>query len=423
MDIDWPVSNADFKRIADGEIIEIVNLNNIEEEFYTFACNFNKSAHMLTEYILEDPRIERLDFYFFSLAYLYRHSIELILKSIGFKYIVDIDDRKAFLKDTFHNLAKILVAITPFIQSHFDKDIEAYNWIVLYFADINLIDKESDSFRYPFGISVEKKVVLFEMTKVYSIKPVFDKQTHIDIEGFANKMEVTFELLDSIYKENFGSNTYYKEYKPVFLEEGGGYYSQSVIGYRYSAEKFYPHVKAYTESAECLYKKICEDSSLKDILFIPMCYLYRNAIELSLKETLFEECSFTFQEAVMHLNDKKHKILGLWNLIKGEIEEHADAPKGDTTMENVEKYISQLNNMDGSSDKFRYPTNKYLEFHFRGKKKFDIDNVNKFFVELLSFLSAVNGMMSQHNDWKAEMEAEYKSEMSSYYDSSDYYDY
>jgi hypothetical protein len=122
MDIDWPVSNADFKRIADGEIIEIVNQNNIEEEFYTFACNFNKSAHMLTEYILEDPRIERLDFYFFSLAYLYRHSIELILKAIGFKYIVDIDDRKAFLKDTFHNLAKILVAITPFIQSHFDSN-------------------------------------------------------------------------------------------------------------------------------------------------------------------------------------------------------------------------------------------------------------------------------------------------------------
>lgn len=110
------------------------------------------------------------------------------------------------------------------------------------------------------------------MTKIYSIKPVFDKQTHIDLLAFANKMEVAFELLNLIYKNNFGLSTYYNNYKPIFLEEGGSfYYSQSVVGYKYSSEKFYPYVKAYTESAEYLYKRICENKSLKNILFIPMC--------------------------------------------------------------------------------------------------------------------------------------------------------
>lgn len=53
-----------------------------------------------------------------------------------------------------------------------------------------------------------------------------------------------------------------------------------------------------------------------------------------------------------------------------------------------------------SSDKFRYPTNKHLDLHFRDKKKFQIDNVNQFFGDLTSFLSAVNTMMSIHNEIK-----------------------
>ncbi|WP_418791513.1 hypothetical protein [Phosphitispora sp. TUW77] len=418
----WPISNADFYRINSGEIIEIKNRSKLDEEFYEYALKFKDSAHILTQYLLDDTDISKLDTYFFPVAYLYRHSIELILKTIGFKYIVNLEPRKAFVKETFHNLSLILETITPFIQSLIDKDNDAYTWLVSYFNDINAMDKQSDSFRYPFGISVEKKDLLFEVQKKYSIKLIFDEQTHINLVAFANKMEIAFELLDSLYQEKFGSCIYYKKYKPIFLEEGGGYYGQCVVGYKFSFKKFYPYVKAYTESGEYFHEKICENKSLKDTLFIPMCYLYRNAIELSLKETLFEECSFNFQEAIKHLNKKKHSILSLWNLIKDEIKEHANAPEDDITVTNVEKYINQLHNVDGSSDKFRYPTNKHLDLHFKRKKKFDIDNVNNFFGELASFLSAVNTMMSVHNEWKAEMEAEYRSDMASYCDISDYYD-
>lgn len=411
----WPVADADFYRIIGSNTIEVHNKSELNEEFYEYALMFYKSAHKLTEHLFEKADISKLDTYFFSVAYLYRHSIELILKTIGFKYIVHLEDRKAFVKDTFHNLSDILRTITCFVQSLIDRDMDAYDWLISYFDNINQIDKASDSFRYPFGIFIEKRDSIFDSTKKYSITSIFDKQTHINLLAFANKMEVAFELLESLYKEEFGSCTDYKDYKPILLEEGGSYYGQSVVGYSYSLEKFYPYVKAYSESAEYFHKQICENTCLKDVLFIPMCYLYRNAIELSLKEILFEECSFTSQEALKQISNKKHSLLGLWNLIKDEIEEHADAPEGDTTMLNVEKYIIQLHNVDGSSDKFRYPTNKHLDFHFKNKKKFDFENVNKFFGNLAYFLSAVNTMMSVHNEWKAEMEAEYRSEMDHYY--------
>lgn len=421
MDFKWPISDASFFKVNGGNIVNLKNDKNLDEEFYEYGIKFKKAAHCLTEYLFERNDISKLDIYFFALAYLYRQSLELILKAIGFKYIVPLEDRKVFLKDTFHNLSEILSYITPFIQGYFDKDLEGHEWIRFYFNDIDVIDKESDGFRYPFGIFVEKVDFGFETKRRYSIKLLFEKQTHINLEAFANKMEVAFEILDEIYQEEYGESDYYDSYAPTFLEEGGSYYGQSVVGYSYSLERFYPYVRAYTESAEYLYNMICKNNKLKDTLFIPMCYLYRNAVELSLKRILYEESSLTLDEALRHINKKKHKVVGLWNLIKSEVEEHANAPEDDTTILDVESYITQLNNVDGTSDKFRYPTDKHLNFYFRDGKKFDVDNINNFFGQLLSFLSAVDSMMSEHNEWKSEMESEYRSEMESYYDHGEYY--
>lgn len=64
MNMEWPVSNADFNRIDGGELIEFANKNNTIEEFYNYTINFNKSAHILTEYLFEKPDIGKLDFYF-----------------------------------------------------------------------------------------------------------------------------------------------------------------------------------------------------------------------------------------------------------------------------------------------------------------------------------------------------------------------
>lgn len=421
MEIKWPEAGADFNKVIGGEIIRIIGSNNLVEEFYNYAVNFNKAAHIITEYVLNNPRISNLDIYFFALAYLYRHSIELILKAVAFQHIGDINERKNFLKNTRHSLSIIFDTITPFAKSQLDKDVEAYNWLVAYFNDVSEVDKESDSFRYPFGIQVTEVHAFFKKVKTYSIKRVFDEQKSINLVVFANKMEIVFNLIDGIYKGIFGNNFEYKNYKPTFLEEGGDYYSQSVIGYKYNSEEYYKHIKAYTECAEQLYKSINKEQRLKKTLFFPMCYLYRNAVELSLKRILFEESSFSIEETLKYMHNKKHSIHAIWKKIKDEIIKHADAPKNDKTIDNVERYITQLHNFDGASDKFRYPIDKHLQVYFSRQKKFDISNVNKFFLELLVFLDAVDGMMSEHNKWKVEMEAEYQSEIYNYYDPSDYY--
>jgi hypothetical protein len=409
----WVKENPDFfkKKRLEGLIVLKGN-SDIKEEFTKYALMFKESAHLITEHIFKNTDIGKLDTYFFSLAYLYRHSLELLLKAIGFKYILDIEGRKDFIKRTFHNLSSLLEEVFPHIKNNVIRNCGAFQWLVAYFEDMNGIDKESDSFRYPFGITMEKDP--FDNQKNFGIKSFFEKQTHINLFAFANKMEIAFEILECYLLETDIRDELYKEYKPVFLEEGGDYYYQSVIGYSYSKDRFYPYVKAYTESAEYLYDCMSKNSNLNELLFIPMCYLYRNAIELAMKEILFEECSYSFQEAVGLLNAKKHSFLALWNSIKSDIIKHAQAPDEDTTLVNVEKYINQLHNIDGQADKFRYPTDKFMNSHFKAPKKLDIENVSNFFGELAYFLRGVCMMMSAQNELLAEMEAEYRSDMETY---------
>lgn len=75
---------------------------------------FFEAAHKITEFILceNHPDIGKLDTYFFSIAFLYRHGIELGLKAIGFQYIQKKDEREKFVKTTRHDLSSILSVIT-----------------------------------------------------------------------------------------------------------------------------------------------------------------------------------------------------------------------------------------------------------------------------------------------------------------------
>lgn len=415
----WPESKPNFYKLEtndDDYIIAIIGNSDLQEEFLNYAQKFKDSALILAEYIVDNPSISILDSYFFAIAFLYRHSLELIMKAIGFKYILDLDDRKEFIKDTFHNLSLIFETITPFIEKYKEKTSDAYNWLDALFKDMNEIDKESDLFRYPFGIVFNGG----RFSKQYEIRSFFPKQTHIDLEVFVYKMEYAFDILKNYYSESTNIDEGYKKKKALFLEEGGSYYRQSVIGYSYNQNKFRLHVRAYHECAKYLYERINDNPGKKDSFFIPMCYLYRNSIELIMKEILFEECSYDFQETVKLLKKKKHKVLGLWNSIIGDIEDHMKTRQNDPTIQNVEKYIKQLNDIDGSADKFRYPTNKHLQLHFKKIKKLDIHNVSNFFEELFNFLGAVCLQMSIQNELKAEIELEYYDPYE-HFDPRDYY--
>lgn len=385
--------------------------------FNEYASDFYNAAHTVASILLESDNtdISQLDTYFFSLAFLYRHSIELKLKAIVFQIISTPNDRSNFVKDTFHNLEEILNVLESI--SPLSRPEEEVDWLRNYFSDISNIDKDSDSFRYPFHIKLTKT---FGSKKV-TIERIFDEQTHIDLVKFANKFEAAYEILDKWYMKSLDAATEWRELVPVFIEEGGFYYGQSVVGCAYSRDDFYPYTAAYLETANYLrqyMKKNIDSGNYNQVsgLFIPMCYLYRSCVELNLKTIWFEETGEDFQKRCKSMVEKKHSIVGMWNLIKPYVENCISGSNDTEYIETLEDYCWQLQSIDSDSSKFRYPVTKDMIPYFKKNKRFDFMHTGIFLESLNNGLDSICTTLNARNEYKAEMEYEYRSEMQSNYD-------
>lgn len=186
------------------------------------------------------------------------------------------------------NLSEILQSIE--IECDVIRPDEEMTWLRNYFADLSQKDRESDSFRYPFHIVWEDDE--WGLDGKFSIKRICQEQIHIDLIKFANKFEVAYEIIRKWYLKESEDAIEWKTLLPTFLEKGGYYYAQSVVGYDYSRYDFYPYTKAYLETANYLKWYMKKETNNGDIdckqrLFLPMCYLYRNCTELRLKTIWF----------------------------------------------------------------------------------------------------------------------------------------
>lgn len=400
-------------------ILKVVAPKDISVAFNKYSHDFYTAAHLIGSYLIETnlTDISKLDTYFFSLAFLYRHSIELLLKAIAFQHIETAVERASFVKDTFHNLEEILKVIkNSFPSPHPTNEMD---WLQNYFSSISTMDKESDSFRYPFHIVWESND-WFEDGK-FTIKRIFEKQTHINLIKFANKFEAAYEILEKWYTKNPDAATEWSELVPEFIEEGGYYYGQSVVGYAYNRNDFFSYTKAYLDTANYLKQYMKEQfdlgkSSQVENLFMPMCYLYRNCAELSLKSIWFEESGEDFQVRCKMMRDKKHSILGMWNLIKPYAKECGNGVGNEEFISIVEDYCQQLHSIDNDASKFRYPVHKNMQPYFTNNQRFDFWHTGIFLEALNNALDGIDSTISVMNEYKAEIEAEYRSEMMADYD-------
>ena len=175
----------------------------------------------------------------------------------------------------------------------------------------------------------------------------------------------------------------WKELEPVFIETGGYYYGQSVVGYKYRRAEFYPYTKAYLETANYLkwYMKKETDlgnSECKERLFLPMCYLYRNCVELSLKTIWFEEIGEDFQTKCKLMLDRKHSIEGMWKNIKPYVLKYSKDTDEPEYIEVIEDYCRQIHKIDSDANKFRYPMANTMQVYFPQNKRFDFINMGDF---------------------------------------------
>ncbi len=234
---------------------------------------------------------------------------------------------------------------------------------------------------------------------------------------FVNKFEAAYEILSLWYNNESRQAEEWKCLTPVLLEEGGSYYNQSVIGFGYSRQDFYPYVSGYIESAGLLRIKLLEsaDSMIADVYFLPMCYLYRNAIELVIKSAWFEGVRDSFHKRCKILYNCKHSIIGLWKRLQewiiGYYNEDDETVK---YFDKISKCCEELQSFDSDASRFRYPCTKYMELYNKREYSLDYLNVAEFMESLFTSIDGVSCELSTRNDYLNEMEAEYRSDINGY---------
>lgn len=386
--------DMDIQKIAvSSNIIIVENSGALEKDFYRYSKDFNEAANIIMQHLIQDASargdISQLDLWYFALVYLYRQSLELLIKANIFKLELDSAKRKEILGNVRHDLKQAFDELVKL--SNIDISNDNVKWLSDFLEDISKIDRESDMFRYPFN---------------HKMKTLFSHQTHVYLPATYYNMNRAFDFLDGFYKTNTCSDKKcepHQIYEPKLIVEGGAYYLQSVVGYKFGEGTYFPYVTSYQECGEFLKNVISEKG--KNNLFMPMCYLYRNAVELGLKKIIVESSSLDREDALKAIRKKKHSFLGLWNKISDEVRNLA-YDSSDPTVDYVEQYINNFHEFDTSSDKFRYPCNKDLGVYFSTPTKLDLENVSDSFVELINFLDGVDCMLLYEKQCKEEMASE-----------------
>lgn len=396
----------------DKYAVKIDTAENIPLSLYNFSKAYFESAHIIATRMIDKMQIDELDKYVFPLFFLYRHCLELLLKSIGFTFITDKTQRQIFLRDTFHNLKNIYEYILRYTT--FSRNIKEHQWLTEYFANISQTDKASDSFRYPFHI-IANYDELGMLT--FDIKRVFQKQTNLDLISEVNKFEAAYEILNAWYLDinepTISHNACeYTECESTFLDEGGYYYGQSVVGYEYRHSDFYAYCLGYKECASYLLhhlKKQYDENADIDFshMWYPMCYLYRNTIELLLKSILFEYSNKAWQAKCFVAYSNKHKLCQLLKNAEKFAIEFYDIEDKDDYIKNMVRYCNILHDFDSDSSKFRYPIDKCCNPYFYNIRYYSFLDIGMFLKALVSAIDGIHGEIDYRKDVIDTLRAEY----------------
>ena len=390
----WVRPNLDLYHIDTSSkcIITFSNSGQLDKDFYKYACDFYEAAEYIIHYLGEDAAqkhdIAKLDLWYFPMVYLYRHSLELLLKAIIFQTITDKNDRINIVEEIRHNLLQAFQKIIEIKSLTIDGNANA-QWLKNFLSDISQLDSESDMFRYPFG---------------NQFRILFERQTNISLKATHDNMNKAYNIVKELFSTGMFSEQIYEAYEPKLIIKGDHYYQQSVVGYKYSQYSFYPYFSSYNEVGVFLKKTIVEEN--KSNLFMPTCYLYRNAIELCLKKMIAEDSHIDNDKALKIIRKKKHSVQGLWNSIVEEIKMHVNSSDRDSTLEDLEQYIQTFHNLDNRSDLFRYPCNTKLESYFLTATPFDIENVTSCFEEFCTTLDSIDDMLIAVKEVEEEIKAE-----------------
>jgi hypothetical protein len=143
----------------------------------------------------------------------------------------------------------------------------------------------------------------------------------------------------------------------------------------------------YKQAADFLVERVKRTRRHQDTLVYPIAFLYRQFIELRLKELI---CVGSNLLDILRSNKKQtHEIFLLWKECRNILEKvHPDENRED--FDEIEKYIQQYAQIDPQSTAFRYPTDKKGKPSLKGLKQINLRNLAEIMEKVASLLDGAS---------------------------------
>ncbi|HLO71802.1 MAG TPA: hypothetical protein VK167_13070 [Flavipsychrobacter sp.] len=186
------------------------------------------------------------------------------------------------------------------------------------------------------------------------------------------------------------------DYDKIFRDDIGEWRNDALLDYVTNKLSFY--ADGYLHGANALVDQCYQDHTLNDILIYPMVFLYRQYIELRLKEIIFglkyclgDDPSFP----------KHHKIDILWKDFKFLYKSIGEENNSDV-LNNGGRLINELSQIDPLSMAFRYPVDKDGNDTIK-LKRISISNLQSVINKLANLLDAISDQVAYYKDIKNDM--------------------
>ena len=204
----------------------------------------------------------------------------------------------------------------------------------------------------------------------------------------------------------------------LFTSERYSHYNAQINYDRYGDDALFRYVLGYKEAGDRLVQSLMENSRHLDIVVYPTVFLYRQYLELSLKQLLREGSHLLNKSSAL---PKHHRLETLWFECKSLLKQ-IEPKVTEQEVAGLEACIIEFSTIDPISMAFRY----HVDTHNNPSLPLDVKYINirnlaQIMAKIHSFLDAVYMTISVSIDQKQEMEDAFKDYYPSEEDWRDYY--
>ncbi|EES49259.1 hypothetical protein NE172_06905 [Clostridium botulinum] len=363
---------------------------NNTKDYWQLADNYFNCAYEICKEVVESGHDNvKSDMWFLPSIYMFRQSIELAIKALICRIFTLKSQVQGIFLDCKHNLYKLYEVYIQSEENYLNKS--ELKWIKDYLYDLEIVDKNSDLFRFPFNDDF--------LTNY--------KDKFLDIEYIGNNLLQCYSLIRMCLDKGNDSDIieFDKDRIPQFLQLarhgiGNCYLWDSIF-----SDGFHKQVVGYSEAAEFLFCK-CDNITNKEKAY-PLLFLLRNLLELGLKRMFYKTIEHGVPKKTFDNKRKSHLLYKeLWKNVRPMIEYYSNG-RGDnfSIINTVEEKLKEISTIDKNGDMFRYPTSYSMEYKFNDKN-IDLKNIFQYMQSIFNFLDGCDYEFSEVEEYEAECRAE-----------------